>query len=195
MNKLLSIGLLGCVIISCAPTQTENSDSQTISITPKYENNISTIFGSGSAITKDAQNIYQESDIVWKDSLGNKHSLAELNGKIVLINFWATWCTYCDKEMSDLQLLQDSMGKSDVVVIGVSLDRGNTIYDNVKTYVEFRKVKFQIVIDPPATTYFNYLCSGGLPWSFLIDRDGYIVRKYVGQQTKEQFIDDINTIL
>lgn len=182
-------------IVSCAPTQSENNDSQNISITPKYEKNISTIFGTGGVITKDSQNIYQESDIVWKDSLGNKHSLTELKGKIVLLNFWATWCTYCDKEMPDLQSIQDSMGKSDVVVIGISVDRGNSIYDMVKTYVEFRKVTFQIVIDPPATTYFNYKCSDGLPWTFLIDRDGYIATKYVGQQTKEKFIEGINTIL
>ena len=195
MNKLFSISLLCFAIVSCAPTQTENNDSQNVSITPKYEKNISTIFGSGGVITKDSQNIYQESDIVWKDSLGNKHSLADLKGKIVLLNFWATWCTYCDKEMLDLQLIQDSMGKSDVVVIGVSVDRGNAIYDQVKTYVDFRKVTFQIVIDPPATTYFNYKCSDVLPWTFLIGRDGNIVMKYVGQQTKEKFIEGISTIL
>ncbi len=195
MNKLFSIILLCFGIVSCAPTQSENTGPQNTTITPKYEKNISTLFGSGGLITNDSQNIYQESDIVWKDSLGNKHSLAELKGKIVLLNFWATWCKYCEKEMPDLQSIQDSMGKFDVVVIGVSVDRGDLIYSHVKDYVEFWNVKFQIVIDPPATTYFNYKCSDGLPWTFLIDRDGNIVTKYVGLKTKEQFIEGINTIL
>ncbi len=190
---VLLFGLL-LVTASCAPTPTSNTGN-TIDTTLQYKNNISTLYGSGGKNVTDNTGKLVASNIIWKDSLGNLHSLNELQGKIVLVNFWATWCVPCDAEMPELEAVSESMNP-DVVVIGVSvLDYESSLFERVKLFTETRNMKFQVIVDAASKTYNNY---GGIgtqiPWSFAIDRTGHIVYKFVGQQTRTQFMDILNQI-
>jgi alkyl hydroperoxide reductase subunit AhpC len=82
-----------------------------------------------------------------------------------------------------------------VVVIGVSVDKGSSVFDLVKLYVETYKVKYQVVIDAPAKSYFNFGAHDGLPWSFIIDTDGHIRTTFSGEPTRQQLMDAINQLL
>jgi len=194
MRYFIAFFCLLAIDTGCSPTPMGSSTDNNTSITPQSQNNISTIFGDGGKNVKDNTGLVIASNIIWKDSLGISHSLDSLRGSIIVLNFWAIWCEYCQQEMPDLQSIADSMKDQGVVVIGVSVDQGSSIFDRVKLYVENLKIRFQIVIDPPAKSYFNYGASSTLPWTFIIDRGGLVQFTFEGEPTKKQFIDAINTI-
>jgi len=188
---LIFFGLL-LVAASCAPTPTDSTGGTT-DTTSQYKNNISTLFGAGGKNITDNTGYQVASNIIWKDSLGTLRSLDSLKGKIILLNFWATWCSPCDAEMADLDSISASMAP-DVVVIGVSVDKTDSYFEIVRQFAVSRGMKFQVVIDPAAKTYSNYGGNGTIPWTFAIDRTGHIVHKFEGQQTKAQFMDILNQI-
>ncbi|HET9135615.1 MAG TPA: TlpA disulfide reductase family protein [Candidatus Kapabacteria bacterium] len=191
--KYLSLFLLaGILFAGCSSSADSGPVVPNTDIDPKFENNISTLFGHGS---KNVNN--KASDIIWKDSLGRLDSLsgATKNGEIVLLNFWATWCTPCNDELPDLKEVADSMTQFGVRVIGVSVDYGSNIWDFVKFDVDKFKLPYQIVIDPKYTTYQNYGGDGSIPRSYIIDRNGNIRFVFVGQGTKADFIDRLWELL
>ena len=204
MRFLKILLCLAPLIASCSPSPDSTTGDTTTDFTPQYLHNVSTIYGTGSAIAKDNTGLYVASNITWKDSTGALHSLDELRGKIVLLNFWATWCTYCLKEMPDLQSIADSYIDQNVVVLGVSVDQNKKdlngkifkAFDQAQYFADTTvKVKFQIIVDPPAKSYFNYRAQNTLPWSFLIDSDGHIRVTFNGEPTKKQLTDAIDQLL
>lgn len=102
---------------------------------------------------------------------------ANLRGKVVLVNFWATWCPPCVTEVPDLVRLQAKYdGK--LIVLGISEDHGQV--DIVKTFAEAKKVNYPLVMNTPAlSALFPGLI--GLPTTYVIDQQGRIVQKHVGQ--------------
>ncbi|MFI5263121.1 MAG: TlpA family protein disulfide reductase [Candidatus Kapaibacterium sp.] len=195
--RLLRIFLcIAPLIASCAPTPDATNGDNTTDIPPKYQNNISTIFGTGTTNVKDNTGYYVASNITWKDSLGALHTLDELRGNIIVLNFWAMWCDYCRQEMPDLQSIADTYKDQNVIVLGVSVDKGSSAFDEVKLYIDSTvRVKFQIIVDPPAKSYFNYGAHDGLPWTFIIDADGHVRITFSGEPKKQQFVDAINQLL
>jgi cytochrome c-type biogenesis protein len=192
------------LIASCAPTPDATTSDSSSDFTPQYLNNVSTIFGSGTKNAKDNTGLYVASNITWKDSLGGLHNIDELRGNIIVLNFWATWCDYCKQEMPDLQSIADSYKDQSVVVIGVTVDKNIkdldgkdfSAFEQAKYYVDTTvKVKFQIIVDPPAKSYFNYGAHDNLPWTFIIDPDGHVRYIFDGKPTKQQFIDALNQLL
>jgi len=174
------------IIAGCAPVPTETSSYEPDTVL-QYKNNVSALYGRGGKIAKESDGRTKASNIIWKDSLGNIQSLDSLRGKKILINFLAIWCQYCQYEMPDLESISEN---GDAVVIGVSvLDLYSSLFDRSKLYADSTvHIKFQIVVDPLSKTYVNYGGNGTLPWSFIIDRDGYIVQKFIGQGTKQDFM-------
>lgn len=185
MKYLPALLLAGILLSGCSDSSDSGPVKPNTDIDPKFENNISTLFGHG---TKNVNN--HASDIIWKDSLGRLDSLsgALANGEVVLLNFWASWCTPCNDELPDLKEVADSMTKFGVRVIGVSVDYGSNIWDFVKYDVEKFKLPYQIVIDPKYVTYQNYGGDGSIPRTYIIDRDGNIPFGIIGQGNKALFI-------
>jgi len=105
--------------------------------------------------------------------------LASLRNKVVLINFWATWCPPCRAEIPDLVALQEKYTEH-LQIIGISEDEGGT--DVVKRFVADRKINYPIVM---MTAQIEKMFPGvsALPTSFIIDRDARIVQKHVGMLT------------
>ncbi|MDP3540924.1 MAG: TlpA disulfide reductase family protein [Elusimicrobiota bacterium] len=108
------------------------------------------------------------------DLAGKTVSLASFHGKPVLVNFWATWCDTCKKEMPDLEELS-RRADGRYSVIGVSMDENLSA---VPPFVKEHKVTFPIL-------YFDRKVSAayavrGLPAAYLIDAEGRIVRRWVG---------------
>ena len=184
-----------CVLIigsGCSPTPSD-STGDNIPDSLQFKNNISTLYGNGGKNTTDNTGLVVASNIIWKDSSGITRSLNDLQGKIVLLNFWATWCAPCDAEMPDL--ISISQSSSDIVVIGVTaIDPSSLLFQRAKLFAETRGMKFQVVTDQTSKVYSNYGGDGTIPWSFAIDRDGHIAHKFIGQQSKQQFMTVLSQI-
>lgn len=109
---------------------------------------------------------------------GGAVSLAELRGKPVLLNVWATWCHPCREELPDLQRLHQEKGPKGLRVVGVSIDeRGQG--DEVRDFLKEFGVTYAIWLDPAeqVSTTFSTL---GVPSTFLIGPDGTLLWKHLG---------------
>ncbi len=119
-------------------------------------------------------------DFTLKNLDGEEVSLSDYRGKIVLVNFWATWCGYCDMEMPDLQKLDDE--NEDLVVLAVDvMEDKNT----VEKYIKDGGYTFDVVLDEDGNISQTYLVSG-YPTSYFIDPEGILLGGVPGMMTYEQ---------
>ena len=103
---------------------------------------------------------------------GDSVSLASLRGRVVLLNFWATWCAPCRHETPFLQALYEARKDDGLVVVGASLDTGDA-REQVRSFVEEYGVTYPILLDPQMRGMDAYRVLG-LPATFLLDRDGVL---------------------
>ena len=116
--------------------------------------------------------------INFSDVQGKLRSLADLQGKVILLNIWATWCVPCRREMPALDRLQVAMGGSDFEVVPVSVDRGGI--DSVrKFYAEIGIRNLAMYVDKSGSTV-RQLRGAGLPMTLLVDRGGYEIGRIIG---------------
>ncbi len=113
-----------------------------------------------------------------KDLDKREVSLASLKGKVVLINFWATWCPPCKAEMPSLNRLYSEYKNRGVVVLAISMDRKE---QEVIEYVKRNTFSFKVLLDRKMNTTRDYGVFS-LPTSFLIDRNGVIIKRYLGEE-------------
>jgi len=128
-------------------------------------------------------------DFTLTDIDGNKVSLSDYKGKVILLDFWATWCGPCRMEIPSFIELQKTYG-DDVVVLGVSLDQNGP--KAVVPFAEKMGINYPIVYGNGQVTQ-AYGGVRGIPTTFVIDRDFNIQRKYVGYTAHEVFEKDILT--
>lgn len=119
---------------------------------------------------------------------GEEVSLEDYRGKIVLLNFWATWCGYCDKEMPDMQKL--SKENDDVVVLGVDVMEEKEI---VEDYIEKGGYDFEVVLDEKGDVARRYLVQY-FPTSYFIDKDGIMVGWKTGMLTGPEMNEAVKKI-
>ena len=124
---------------------------------------------------------------------GEKISLDAYKGKVVIIDFWATWCGPCRKGIPDLVDLKNKYGEQGFEIIGISVDRSNTI-DQVKPFAKEYKINYPVVFSDEQTPA-KYGGIQYIPTSFVVDREGNIVSKHVGFVEKEQYIKEIEPLL
>ena len=115
-----------------------------------------------------------------RDLDGREISLASLRGKVVLVNFWATWCGPCRAEIPDLIALQEKY-RDGLQVIGISQDEAPV--DLVRRFVADHHMNYPVVMSSPEI---EALFPGvnALPTSFIVDRQSRIVQKHVGMLAK-----------
>ena len=107
---------------------------------------------------------------------GRPVSTAELRGKVVIINFWATWCPPCREEIPDLVALQEKY-KDQLQIIGISQDSGSPA--DVRRFAAEHKMNYpNILSSPEIEALFPAIYA--LPTSFILDRDGKLAQKHVG---------------
>lgn len=120
---------------------------------------------------------------------GNDWSLKELTGKVVVLNFWATWCEPCRTEVPYLIKLQRELGSKGLAVAGVTLDEGT---DVVKKFVAEYKVDYPILI-PSAGSPWTRL--ENTPTTLLVDREGRLAQKYIGAVPEDDLRRDAERLL
>ena len=113
---------------------------------------------------------------------GEEIRFADLRGKVVLLNFWATWCPPCTAEMPDLQSLYEQYGEAQgFVVLAVDLQEDAA---TVKAFVEQHDLTFPIVLDRTGTVTQDLYHVRPLPTSMIIDREGFVRDVWNGQIVK-----------
>ena len=103
-------------------------------------------------------------------------SLETLRGRVVLVNFWATWCEPCEREMPAMERLYGALPRDGFELVAVAIDDEESA---VQTFQDEYRLSFPIVLDLDQSVYQTYQTMG-VPESLLIDRDGRIVERYVG---------------
>lgn len=107
---------------------------------------------------------------------GETIRLEELRGRIVLLNFWATWCKPCEDEMPAMQRLYEQLAGPDFEMLAVSVDTGRA---EVEAFQKRLNLTFPILLDPAKEASSAYQ-SYRFPESYLIDREGRILARYIG---------------
>src|SRR5215471_17506599 len=125
-----------------------------------------------------------KADFTLTDLQGKSWTLHDLRGKVVLINFWATWCQPCRKEMPDLDALYKRFKDQGLVILAID-DEDAT---KIKPFLMERPVTYPVLLD--AGRKVNDLFRiDGIPKSFVYDRDGKLVAQSIDMRTQKQFLE------
>lgn len=111
-----------------------------------------------------------------KDIKGNTISMADLRGKVVMLDFWATWCPPCVMSFPEVEKLGSDFDKKDVVVLGFSLDQDESA---VKEFIKDKPGDNAIAMVSETEIPSLYSVQG-LPTFFIIDKNGYVVKSWTG---------------
>jgi len=122
-------------------------------------------------------------DFSLKNINGEIITLSEFRGKVVLIDFWTTWCKPCRMGIPDLIAMQNEYGKDDFIVIGVSLDRQPA---SVPRFTKQMGINYQIVYGFGNSIVQDYGNITSIPATFIVNRDGCITKKLVGLHPKAE---------
>lgn len=112
---------------------------------------------------------------------GNALSKESLAGRVVLLDFWATWCAPCRKSMPELQAIHEKYAGRGVSIVGVSIDEGGD--SKVKKFLASKKFTYPIAVDSDADPVWDAYRVKAIPAAFLIDQQGRIVAQWTGVPT------------
>jgi peroxiredoxin len=124
----------------------------------------------------------QKADFTLSDLQGKTWHLRDLKGKVVLVNFWATWCPPCRKEMPDLQALYDKYKDQGFVVLSISDEEAA----KVSPFITERNISYPVLLDPGRKVNDAFVVEG-IPKSFVYDREGKLVAQSIDMRTRSQF--------
>lgn len=147
------------------------------------------------SITKeDNDGKVKATNFILKDQYGNEHNLSEYEGKVIFLNFWATWCPPCRGEMPDIEDIYNEYGKNEdeVVIIGLAspnLGKEGSEEDIIK-FLEENNYTFPVVLDLGGEMAYKYEISA-FPTTFIIDKEGYISKYIPGAMSKSTMKDVI----
>lgn len=117
-------------------------------------------------------------ELRFQDGTGRPRSLADFQGKLVLVNIWATWCAPCREEMPTLERLQTELGGPDFEVVALSIDQQGP--QVVRRFFDDIDIKaLQLYVDPSAQAVYK-LGAAGLPMTLLVDRAGREIGRHSG---------------
>ena len=120
-------------------------------------------------------------DFTLSDLDGNLINLADFRGKTVLLNFWATWCPPCRKEMPDIEAVYQGYKDLGVEVIGIDRKESKS---TVETFVQEGRYSWTFLLDTSGDVFKDYRVSG-IPKSFFVDEAGIIREIHIGQMSQE----------
>jgi len=131
-------------------------------------------------------------DFALKDSTGQTVQLSDYHGKVVLLNFWATWCAPCKIEIPWFMEFQREYKDRNFAVLGVSMDEDG--WDAVRPYMKDHQFNYRVVVgNDDVGKLFGEI--DDLPTTFILDRDGHVVKKHVGLISKGDYQDEITALL
>ncbi len=121
----------------------------------------------------------------FQDVDGHPHTLGDWGGKILVVNFWATWCPPCLEEMPAFSRAQLKLGNQDVQFVGIAIDNP----DQVRAFIRTMPVSYPIMVASAATLGLTAglgNASQGLPFTLILDRQGHLLSSKLGRLLDEE---------
>jgi len=126
----------------------------------------------------------QQADFTLTELSGKTWTLKEQRGKVVVVNFWATWCPPCRKEMPDLETLYKQFKDQGLVILAISDEDAG----KVAPFIAEQKVTYPILLDPERKVNELFQIEG-IPKTFVYDRSGKLVAQSIDMRTRRQFLE------
>ena len=133
-------------------------------------------------------------DLNLPDVSGKLHNISEWQGKILIINFWATWCPPCLKEIPELVLLQKQYSAKGLQVIGVAIDDQNS----VEEFLVSNKINYPILIAGVTGIALAQQLGNtvdAVPFTVVVNQQGQIIHQHPGEFSQEQIMEIITPLL
>lgn len=127
------------------------------------------------------------------DSKNKTQKLSNWQGKILVVNFWATWCAPCVQEMPELSSLQESFNKNNVQLLGLGIDSPS----NIATFAQKYQISYPLFSAGMEGTELSRQLgnqAGGLPFTVLIGADGKLIKSYLGRLNIQELRADITKL-
>ncbi|MBB2184385.1 redoxin domain-containing protein [Lachnospiraceae bacterium MD1] len=159
-----------------------DTDSNTATVSPEQKEE-----------NTNAKQIIPAFDFTLTDQYGEEHTLSDYQGKVVFLNFWATWCPPCKKEMPDIEELYKEYGynQEDIIILGVANpasdeypNNGDVKKEEIISFLEDNGYTFPVVFDETGDVLRDYYISA-FPTTFMIDKNGNIYGYVPGMMTKD----------
>ncbi len=191
IKKLLSIILISIVTLAVGCSQ--KGDSPSKKLVKKSEQ---------STQPKLPVNAVKAPDFTLANLDGSWFKLSDLKGKVIMLNFWGTWCPPCRREIPDFVKLMEKYNKDGLEIVGVTLTSGNA--DKIQQFVDSNGMNYTLLTDidnnetQVVTARYGEVTGeriNGIPTTFIIDRNGYIVKRYVGPRSESIFYNDLKPYL
>ena len=144
----------------------------------------------------------QEPDFTLRTVQGDLFNLSDYKGKVVLLNFWGTWCGPCRREIPDFNKLHDKYQKDGLEIVGITITSGSP--ERIYNFMKEWDIEYTVLTDiedyetQRVTAYYGRAIGQpitGLPTTLIIDRGGYIVKGYIGPRNEEIFYQDLKPYL
>ncbi|MGR9071800.1 MAG: TlpA family protein disulfide reductase [Gammaproteobacteria bacterium] len=128
------------------------------------------------------------------DLSGNQRNLDEWRGKVLVVNFWATWCPPCRKEIPEFISLQQELGSKGLQFVGIAIEEK----EPVEEYLTFTDINYPILIGGDAgaalsSRFGNRI--GAVPFTLIADRQGLIVHRHPGEMSRSQLEKIVSPLL
>jgi peroxiredoxin len=133
-------------------------------------------------------------DFSMSDLHGTNHSLSSYRGKVVVINFWASWCPECVEELSSLNALYEKFRERGLIVLGITVDKSREVVDPV---IRRSNVTYPVILNTAGSSLLRQYRLIGLPNTVVIDRSGVIAARTIGRTDfmSQDFIKQIESLL
>ena len=141
-------------------------------------------------------------DFLLADLDGNVMSFSAYEGQVVLLTFWGTWCGPCRQEIPDFIKLYDEFNNEGLEIVGIAIQSGGA--ESIKKFSDYYKINYPVLTDIEGNESYKAFSDFGtisgvgtraVPTTFLIDREGYIVKTYRGARPGHVFSKDFKPYL
>ncbi|HEX4749374.1 MAG TPA: TlpA disulfide reductase family protein [Bryobacteraceae bacterium] len=175
VSSALCVAAAGLLLLACSRSRVTNAEASSV---PGI---------------KTLKNRRPAPDFTLKDASGQATKLSDLKGKVVLLNFWATWCGPCALEIPWFEQFEQQYRSKGLEIVGVSMDEEG--WGVVRPYIAEHKINYRVLLGNDSV---GELYGGvdSLPTTFIIDREGrFAFPPHVGLAEKNEYLSEIQTLL
>jgi thiol-disulfide isomerase/thioredoxin len=186
MTKIFSVFIIiafAFLMIACNNNQAQTSNNKT----PDQKE-----IQAGGDQKEKKSSINKAPDFALENNKGEIVRLSSFNNKVIVLNFWATWCGPCRQEIPDFVNLYKEYNEDGLEIIGVSVDQNG--WDAVKPFMERYKINYPVLMYNYQVVM-DYGGIQGIPTTFFINRNGEIVEKIVGMRPNSYFEQRVKQLL